>query len=356
MVSKEFFKQLEIISEERGIELEKIIEAVKEGLTKACKKANGGMQIRVELKPEKHEILIYSQQLVVSDITSQEEDAMPQILLADAKKINSKIKEGDVLEQLVNPKDFGRIAASTGKQVFNNALRNVEKDKKYNHFKSMENEMINADVVQISADFITLNIGYETTTLLPIREKLPNDDFQVGDRVKVYISAVESTAKGPKIFVSRSDKNLVTRLMETIIPEIKDGIIEIKGIARDAGDRTKIAIYSNDPHVDSIGSCVGEGGARIREVVNALNGEKIDLYRYSDDPIELIKNSLQPAQVIGVVNLDPKMKTSLAIVPDDQLSLAIGKAGQNVRLAVQSCGWKIDIKSASDAKKEGIRY
>lgn len=356
MISKEFFKQLETISEERGIELDRITDAIKEGLTKACKKANGGMQVRVELKPEKHEILIFSQQAVVDELTDLQEDEMPQILLSDAKKINSKIKAGDVLEQVVNPKDFGRIAASTGKQVFNNALRTVEKDKKYNHFKAMENEMINADVVSISDEFITLNIGYDTTTLLPTREKLPIDDFQVGDRVKVYISMVELTPKGPKIYVSRSDKNLVTRLMETIIPEIKEGIIEIKGIARDAGDRTKIAIYSNDPHVDSIGSCVGEGGARIREVVSALNGEKVDLYRYSDDPETLIKNSLQPAQVIGVANIDPKAKSSLAIVPDDQLSLAIGKAGQNVRLAVQSCGWKIDIKSASDAKKDGIRY
>lgn len=214
--------------------------------------------------------------------------------------------------------------------------------------------MISAQVVKIDDNYAYLNIGQGTTAVLPKAEWLPNDSFNVGDKISVYIKKVEQTTKDPKVKLSRLDRNLITRLLETYIPEIKEGIIEIKGIARDAGDRSKIAIYSTDPRVDALGSCVGENGARIKEVVQALNGEKIDLYKWSEDPEELIRNSLQPAKVTLVLNIDPKEKTSLAIVPDDQLSLAIGKAGQNVRLAVQSCGWKIDIKSASEARNEGL--
>jgi transcription termination/antitermination protein NusA len=355
MVSKEFFKQLEVIAEEKKIDLEHVIEATKKSLINAYKKTYGNTSARIEIRPEKNEILLYSQHFVVEELANDETE-MPQITLIEAQKISSKYRVGDVVEQPISPKDFGRIAASTGKQVFNQTLKQIEKENNYNFFKKYEGEMIVADVVGINEQYITLSIGQNTTTLLPTREILPNDRFVIGDRIKVYLVNVENTTKGPKVYVSRLDKNLVTRLMETIIPEISEGIIEIKGIARDAGDRTKIAIFSNDEKVDAIGSCVGEAGNRIKEVVNALNGEKIDLYRYSSDVKELIANSLQPADVVAVIDIDPKEKTSLAIVPDDQLSLAIGKSGQNVRLAVQSCGWKIDIKSESDAKKEGLDF
>ncbi len=202
--------------------------------------------------------------------------------------------------------------------------------------------------------FLTLKLGFNVTTLLPVNELLPNDHLEIGDFVRVYVKKVEQTTKEPKVVVSRIERNLVTRLMENYIPEIKSGIIEIKGIARDPGDRTKIAIYSNDEKVDAIGSCVGEGGSRIREIVNALGGEKVDLYKWSEDPEELIANSLQPASVTKVLNVDPKTKTSQVVVPDDHLSLAIGKQGQNVRLAVQSCGWKIDIMPTSVAYEKGL--
>lgn len=362
MISKEFFRNLDMVAEEKRLTLEQVMEATKKAMIKAYQKVYGNASARVVFKPEKSEILLYAQQLVVEEIQEivrekgDKEQDMEQITLEDAKKISRRYKLGDIVETAINPKDFGRLATSTGKQVFNQTIKTSEKDNVYETFKAQENEMITAEVIAIGDQFVTLNVGHRTTTLLPNKEILSNDHFSIGDRIKVYLTSVEPGTKSPKIYVSRSDKNLVTRLMELSIPEIAEGIIEIRGIARDAGDRTKIAIFSNDPHVDAIGSCVGEGGNRIKEVVSALNGEKIDLYRYSSIPEELIANSLQPASVEAVLDVDQKTKTSLAIVPDDQLSLAIGKQGQNVRLAVQSCGWKIDIKSASDARSEGISF
>ncbi len=359
MISKTFFEQLELMAKEKEMSYEEILEATKKSLANAYKKSEGlnsNVPIRIELKPEKHEIQIYAQYMVVEEVKDIVDGEPCQVTLADAKKLKSNVKVGDTFEVAVDPKKFGRIAASTGKQVFNQTVRGFEKDKTYRYFKDKENEMLTADVVEISDDYITLNIGYNTTTLLPKKETLPNDKFEKGDRINVYLVSVEVGNKGPKIYVSRSDKNLVTRLMENNIPEIASGVIEIKGIARDPGDRTKVAVYSQNANVDAIGSCVGEKGSRIKKIVEALNNEKIDLYLYSEDPAVLIANSLQPAKVISVIDIDPKNKTSLAIVPDNQLSLAIGKAGQNVRLAVQSCGYKIDIKSQSEADKENISY
>jgi len=357
MISKEFFENVELMAKERGITVEQALEAVREGMIKAYKKATGNPAARVEFKPEKNEILMYSQMLVVSEITDDPEIEMKQITLAEAKAISNRYKVGDIVEQKIDPKkDFGRQAVSTGKQTFNQNVRNSEKANISEYFKNQENEMIDATVIRIDEKGATLQLANNYTTFLPAREILANDNLTVGERIKVYLVSVEDGTKGPKITVSRSDKNLVIRLMEQSIPEIQDGTIEIMGIARDAGDRSKVAIRSTDDKVDAIGACVGEKGARINGIVAALNGEKIDLYKYSNTPEELVANSLQPAEVIAVIDVDPKAKTSLAIVPDDQLSLAIGKAGQNVRLAVQSCGWKIDIKSVSDAKAEGRSF
>ena len=355
MISKEFFENISLMAQERGITEEQALEAVREGLIKAYRKANGNASARVEFKPEKNEILMYSQMLVVDEI--DETNEVGQILLKDAKEISNRYKLGDIVEQKIDPKkEFGRIAVSTGKQTFNQSIRTAERENITEYFKKCENEMIDATIIKIDEKGAVLSLANNYTTLLPRREILQNDNFTVGEKIKVYLVAVEESAKGPKITVSRSDKNLVIRLMEKEIPEIADGTIEIMGIARDAGDRSKVAIRSTDDKVDAIGSCVGEKGVRINGIVNALNGEKIDLYKYSNTPEELIANSLQPAEVLAVIDVDPKAKTSLAIVPDDQLSLAIGKAGQNVRLAVQSCGWKIDIKSESDAKAEGRSF
>jgi N utilization substance protein A len=355
MISKEFFENVELMANERGITVEQALDAVKEGLIKAYRKANGNASARVEFKPDKNEILMYSQRLVVEEIDPTLE--IGQITLADAKAISNRYKLGDTVEQKIDPKkEFGRMAVSTGKQTFNQSIRNAEKGNIAEYFKKCEGEMIDATVLRVDEKGATLSLANNYTTFLPRREILANDNLIVGTKIKVYLVSVEDAPKGPRITVSRSDKNLVIRLMEQSIPEIQDGTIEIMGIARDAGDRSKVAICSVDPNVDAIGSCVGEKGARINSIVSALNGEKIDLYKYSSVPEELIANSLQPATVLAVIDVDPKAKTSLAIVPDDQLSLAIGKSGQNVRLAVQSCGWKIDIKSESEAKAEGRSF
>ena len=276
------------------------------------------------------------------------------MLLEDAKNIKSSYKVGDIVEQQINIKNFGRTAIGAAKSVYTQGVRTIEREKAYNHFKELEDEMVTAEVSNIGDKFIVVDLGYNVTSTLPLSELLPNDHLNIGDTIRVYIKKVEQTTKEPKVSISRTDRQLVTRLMENYIPEIKSGIIEIKGIARDPGDRSKIALYSNDAKVDAIGSCVGEGGIRIREIVNALGGEKVDLYKWSEIPEELIANSLQPASVTKVLSVDPKTKSSVVVVPDEHLSLAIGKSGQNVRLAVQSCGWKIDIMPTSEAYEKGL--
>ncbi len=357
MISKELFNLLDNYAAECGFTHDEIVEVLKKSLAASAKKVEPNSTIIVKINEEKHEVLITAQRKVVEEYSQgeQEEDAIAEILLEDARKIKPHCKVGDIISKNVSTKDdFGRQAARSAKSTFASNIKALVREKAYQYFKSQEGEMISAYVVKIDGDYAYLNIGQGTTAVLPKAEWLPNDSFGSGDKISVYIKKVEQTTKDPKVKLSRLDRNLITRLLETYIPEIKDGIIEIKGIARDAGDRCKIAIYSSDSRVDALGSCVGENGNRIREVVNALNGEKIDLYKWSEDPEELIRNSLQPAKVTLVLNIDPKEKTSLAVVPDDQLSLAIGKNGQNVRLAVQSCGWKIDIKPATQARDEGL--
>ena len=357
MTSKEFYKQLEIVAEERGLSLEQLLDSFKKGLINGYKRNYGNTSVRVEFRPEKNEILMFSQRIVVESLENLDPECeILPILHSEAKKINSRAKIGDILEEPVNIKDFGRLAAGQAKQIFNQNIKSYEKENSFQYFKSMENELISANVIDVTEGYLTLSIGQNLTTLLPKKELLPNDEFYVGDNIQVYVSSVEQGTKGPKVFVSRNDKHLVIRLLEQNVPEIAEGIVEIKGIARDAGDRSKVSVYSNDPTVDPIGACVGENGSRIREVVNSLNGEKVDLYRWSEDVKELIANSLQPTNVVAVINVDPKTKTSLAIVPDNQLSLAIGKNGQNVRLAVQSCDWKIDIKPVSVARSQGYEW
>jgi len=211
-----------------------------------------------------------------------------------------------------------------------------------------------AEVVSMNDEFVTLDVGHDTETSIPIKD-LALQVMHIGDQVRVYITKVEQTTKGPKVYVSRTDRNLVKRLMENAIPELAEGVIEIVGIARDPGDRTKICVATHNPKVDPVGACLGKNGVRIKDVIDALGGEKIDIFKYSEDPQELVKNAVQPARVIEVI-IDQRERSAIAIVPDDQLSLAIGKKGQNARLAVQASGWKIDIKSEADAKIQGIAY
>lgn len=355
MINKEFFKNAEDVAQAKGITVEDVYEQIKKGLVNSFKKIYGNTSCRVVINPEKNEILLFSVHKVVENYSEELDPEQPQeMLLEDAKKIKSSYKVGDIVEQQINIKGFGRTAIGAAKSVYTQGIRTIEREKAYNYFKDLEDEMVTGEVSNIGEKYIVIDLGYNVTSTLPLSELLPNDHFNIGDSIRVYIKKVEQTTKEPKVSISRTDRQLVTRLMENYIPEIKSGIIEIKGIARDPGDRSKIALYSNDPKVDAIGSCVGENGSRIREIVNALGGEKVDLYKWSVQPEELIANSLQPASVTKVLSVDPKTKTSVVVVPDEHLSLAIGKSGQNVRLAVQSCGWKIDIMPTSEAYEKGL--
>lgn len=359
MINKEFFKQAEELARDKNVSVQEIYDTFAKSLQNAFKKVYGHTSCRVEMKPEKSEIMLFSIHKVVEDYSEDlvnEENPIEEMLLEDAVKIKSTYKVGDIIEQPINIKNFSRTGIGAAKSTWTQNLKSLERLKAYEYFKEKENEMVRARVVDVNptGKFITLDLSHNVYAFLPKTDLLPNDHLNNEDFVNVYIKKVEQTTKDPKVTVSRSERNLVIRLMESYIPEIASGIIEIKGIARDAGDRTKIALYSTDPKVDPIGSCVGEGGARIREVCKALNGEKIDLYEWNEDPAKLIEKSLQPAHVTTILKIDPIRKTSLAVVPDNELSLAIGKAGQNVRLAVQSCGWKIDIKPTSKAYEEGL--
>ncbi|CCV64028.1 Transcription termination factor NusA [Alteracholeplasma palmae J233] len=363
MISKDFFNTIEAVADERGLNKDQVLEAFEKGLIAGCKKAHGVRSCRVEIKEDKSEILLYKQYYVLDEDTLEEDMTSNPlnkeytfITVEDAKEMKTRVKPGQLIEIKVDPKDFNLYAIKDFKNRFNEELTNKQKETIYNHFKAVEHEMVTARVTDVDDNYYKLELEKEMTTLLPKKEALPNDVFHVNDRIKVYITEVQSTTKWPKVFVSRVQNGLITRLLEELVPEIKEGIISIMGISRDAGDRSKIGVRSEDPKVDPIGACVGEGGQRIREIVKAISGEKIDLFRWSDNEQELIANALQPAKVVAVTKVNPKEKSALAIVPDDQLSLAIGKLGQNVKLAVQASGWSIDIKSETQAQQEGIIY
>lgn len=351
MQSKEFFEALELIARDRGIEKEKVLEIMERGLLNAVKKElNHNENVRIEFNPEKKSIRAFEELLVVDE--PEEKD---QISLSEARRHKKTIKVGETLTREIKIKDFGRIAAVSVKQMLTQGLKNLEREKIYDIFKGRENEMIKAEIMAMNKDFVTLDLGHNLETSLPRKELLRSDEIKIGATLKVYVTKVEMTTKGPKVFVSRNDKNLVKRLIEQTTPEIADGTVEIMGLARDAGDRSKVAVYSHDEHVDPVGAVVGYKGQRINEVLEALQGERIDIYEWSKDPIELVKNALEPAKIVAI-NPNKKAKEAVVIVNDKDFTSAIGSKGQNVRLAAQSSGWKIDIKSISDAKALGLNY
>jgi N utilization substance protein A len=351
MISKDFFRALEILAEDRGIEKEKILDVMGRGILNAYKKDHyTSDNARIEFNTEKNEIVLYADYVVVNEVENPGE-----ITLKDARKRRKTIKVGDTLTIKESPKEFGRIAVSSAKQILTQGLKQLEREKAYEEFKSRENEMINTEIVSYNRDYVTLDLGHNMETSLPRKELLKSDEVYEGARLRVYITKVDMTTKGPKVFVSRTDKNLVKRLIEQVCPEIQDGTVEIMGISRDPGDRCKIAVYSHDENVDPIGSVVGYKGSRIQEVLASLQGEKIDVFEWSKDPIDLIVNSLNPAKILAV-NPNKKKNEAVVIVYDKDLTSAIGVRGQNVKLASHAIGWKIDIMSLSDAKEKGIRY
>ena len=347
MVNKDFFKALEELEQERNIDKDTFIQTLETALTSAYKKMYGeAKSAMVKLYPERNTIRIYSYKTVVDNV----EDEDKEISLEEARLSKKSYKVGDIVAVEETTKDFGRIAAQTAKQVVMQKLKELEKQQAVSELSEKEDELLTTIVKRIDGDNVFVSIpGTNTEGALMKQDQIPGDKFQVGDRVKVYVKKIKESFHGPQIQVSRSNIGFVRKLFELEIPEIASGEVVIKNIARDAGNRTKVAVFCDKPNVDAVGACVGNRGSRINTIVNELNGEKIDLVEYSNDPLEYIARALSPAKVLSVETND-SLNMSQVIVPDDKLSLAIGKGGQNVRLAAKLTGWKIDVKPESYVK------
>ena len=340
-MNKEFIQAIEDLEKERHISKDILIEAIESALVSAYKKNYGTSQnVRVDIDQETGDINVYMRMDVVEEI----EDELTQLSLEEAREIDPRYEVVDIVEYQVTPRDFGRIAAQTAKQVVVQRIREAERGMIFDDFITRQGEIVTGTVQRISNETLFVNIG-RTEGILSANEQVPGERYQVNDRLKVYIMDVKKTNKGPQVFLSRSHPGLVKRLFELEVPEIEDGTVEIRGIAREAGSRTKMAVYTEFENVDPVGSCVGTRGARVQAIVDELHGEKIDIIPWSEDPEQLISNVLSPAKVEKVIIEEDEEKIATVVVPDYQLSLAIGKEGQNVRLAARVSGWKIDIKS-----------
>lgn len=339
-MNKDFIEAIEALEKEKDISKDILIEAIESALVSAYKKNYGTSQnVRVNIDREEGDIDVFMRKDVVEEV----EDDMVEISLEEALEIDPRYEVGDVVEYQVTPRDFGRIAAQTAKQVVVQRIREAERGMIFDDYITRQGEIITGTVQRISNETIFVNMG-KAEGILAATERVPGEKYEINDRIKVYIMDVKKTTKGPQVFLSRSHPGLVKRLFELEVPEIEEGIVEIKSIAREAGSRTKLAVYTEDENVDPVGACVGTRGSRVQNIVDELFGEKIDIITWSDDPEILISNVLSPAKVEKVI-IEEEEKAATVIVPDYQLSLAIGKEGQNVRLAAKLCGWKIDIKS-----------
>ena len=340
--SVEFFSALDVMAKERRINKEVLFSAIESALISAYKKNFGKTaNVRAMIDPEKGKVEVYSIKTVVENV----QDPLCEMTLSEARAIRPQYELGDLVEVPVTPKNFGRIAAQTGKQVVVQHLREAERGVIYDEYSQKENEILTAIVQRVENKQVFVELG-RVEGLLEPAQQMPTVELNVNDRIKVYVLEVSRLGRGPQVFVSRTHPGLVKRLFEIEVPEIVTGVVQIKSIAREAGFRTKMAVYSNDPMVDAVGSCVGTRGMRVENVVNELKTEKIDIVKWSSDPAEYIANALNPARVISVFVSETE-KSARVIVPDNQLSLAIGKEGQNARLAAKLTGWKIDIKSQS---------
>lgn len=338
----EFIEAVEQLEKEKGISKELLFEAVEAALVSAYKKNFSSLQnVRVELNPKTGKIRVFSQKEVVEKV----ENPLEQIALRDALKISPLYTLGDLAEVEVTPKNFGRIAAQAAKQVVIQKIREAERDKIYEEFSNRESEVVTGIVQNTELGNVFVDIG-KTEAILPPSEQLEGDNYEPQTRIKVYVLEVKNSPKGAQVFVSRTHPGMIKRLFEAEVPEIYDGTVEIKAVSREAGQRSKIAVWSDNPDVDPVGACVGPRGMRVQAIVNELHGEKIDIVRWSEDPSEFVANALSPARVTQVV-VDEEQRIANIVVPDSQLSLAIGKEGQNARLAAKLTSWKIDIKSES---------
>jgi len=331
---------LQQLQAEKSIERETLLEAISSALESAARKSfSQNANISVEVEPNTLTFKVFE----IRSVVEQVEDPAREMTLEEARALNPEASIGDRLKVRTEPKDFGRIAAQTAKQVIIQKIKDAERENVYDEYKKREGELATGVVKRLSHGNIIVGLG-RAEAILPQREQSPRENFKPGDRVRAYVLEVEKASRGPQIVLSRATPELVRQLFQLEVPEIYDGTIEIKGIAREAGSRTKIAVASNDPNVDAVGACVGMKGSRVRTVVEELSGEKIDIVRWGDDPVEVCGNALNPADILDMT-LDETTKTILVVVPHDQLSLAIGKRGQNARLASKLIGWNIDIKS-----------
>ena len=348
-MNKEFFQALEDLVNEKGLDFDMLISTLENALSIAYKRQyNIAGNVKIKMNPEKCTVKF----CMVKNIVDEVLDPDTEIFLADARQTKKSYKIGDVYEQEFVPKQFGRIAAQTAKQVVMQKLREAERENTIAEFEDKENEIQNCIVrrVENKTVFVEIGGGQIEGILLPA-DQVPGEEYTVNQSLKVYVKRVKNDGRNAQIIVSRSAVGLVRKLFENEVPEIKQGLVQIKGIAREAGQRTKIAICSLDPNLDAVGACVGQKGCRVNAIVNELNGEKIDIILWSEDPLEFIAKALSPAKVVMVTAIEGE-KVARVIVPDDKLSLAIGKDGQNARLAARLTGWKIDVKSESKAKAE----
>lgn len=347
-MNNELLDALTILEKEKNISKETLLEAIENSLLTACKNHFGKADnVKVVIDPDTCEYHCYQEKTVVETV----EDPIEQISLQNAQMINGKYTLGDIVQVEVKSKEFGRIATQNAKNVILQKIREEERKVIYDEYFSMEKEVVTGVVQRYVGRNVSINLG-KADALLTESEQIKGETFQPTERIKVYILEVKATSKGPKILVSRTHPELVKRLFESEVSEVRDGIVEIKAISREAGSRTKIAVWSNDPDVDPVGACVGLNGARVNAIVNELRGEKIDIITWDENPAILIQNALSPAKVIYVI-ADADEKAAKVVVPDYQLSLAIGKEGQNARLAARLTGFKIDIKSETQARESG---
>lgn len=365
----ELLDAMDILEKEKGIKKEVIIEALKDALANAYQKnyEDNAANVEVEISDRTGEFKVYAAKTVVEEVTNDVEE----ISLADALRVNRGYELGDIFKEEVTPRNFGRLAAQTAKSVVLQKLRDEERNIIFDKYNKLKDDLVEGEVSREDECYIYVNLGDGVEAAMNKHDQMPNEHYRVHDRIQVYVTRVndKSGARGPLVFVSRTSPDLLKRLFEKEVPEIQQGIVEVRGIVREAGDRAKVAVFSRDENVDPVGTCVGPRGARVQAIVNQLGGENIDIVKYEEAPEEFIRNALNPAEVEGVLfdenNGEVDEPASVdengreheerihrgctVIVPDDQLSLAIGKRGQNVRLAAQLTGYKIDIKSSSQA-------
>ena len=345
--NKELILALEELEKEKGIKKEYLLESIETALVTAYKRNFDALEnVKVEMDPQTGATHVYA----MKEVMEKANDPALEITLKEAQKINKDLNIGDSVGVEIVPRDFGRIAAQTAKQVIIQKLREAERDVIFSEFNDRKGEIVSGIIQKADRNIVVMDLG-KLEGVMPTKEQIPTEHYHVNDKIKGYVLEVERGAKGaPQVIVSRSHPDFVRKLLEFEIPEIYEGVIEIKSVSRDAGYRSKIAVYSPDPNIDPVGSCVGQKGVRIQNVINELNGEKIDVIEWNEDPSIYIASSLLPAQILAV-DIKEDEKFAQVIVPDDQLSLAIGKSGQNARLAARLTNWKIDIKSETQFRE-----